>query len=180
MFAPGVPQVMKDFGTDNIDMASLVVSIYVLGYAFGPLIIAPLSELYGRKPMYLSSALLFLAFTLGCGWSTNMGMLAAFRFLAGTAGSCPITVGSGTIADTFKQEERGKVMGLWSFSILFGPRCAISPQGSIQPLGWVTDVFWQYWARSGLLDRRIIWLEMGLLCPRHLREWSIFPLLTGG
>lgn len=122
MFAPAVPQVMKDFQTDDLDMAYLVISIYVLGYAFGPLVIAPLSELYGRKPLYLSSAFLFLAFTLGCARSTSMGMLAAFRFLAGTAGSCPLTVGSGTIADTFKQEQRGMIMGLWSFSVLFGPR----------------------------------------------------------
>lgn len=127
MFAPGVPQVMKEFGTDNIDLASFVVSVYVLGYAFGPLVIAPLSEVYGRLPIYLASSVLFLLFNMGCALSANIGVLTAFRFLAGLAGSCPITVGSGTIADTFKQEERGKIMGLWQFSVLFGPRCVIMP-----------------------------------------------------
>ena len=38
MFAPAVPQVMKDFGEHNDDLASFVVSVYVLGYAFGPLV----------------------------------------------------------------------------------------------------------------------------------------------
>jgi hypothetical protein len=38
MFAPSVPQVMKDFNSDNTDLASFVVSVYVLGYAFGPLV----------------------------------------------------------------------------------------------------------------------------------------------
>ncbi|OAG38741.1 hypothetical protein AYO21_07094 [Fonsecaea monophora] len=139
MFAPCVPQVMKDFNVDNVEMASLVVSIYVLGYAFGPLVIAPLSEVYGRKALYLSTSLLFLVFTLGCGWSTNIHMLAAFRFLAGTAGSCPITVGSGTIADTFKQEHRGRIMGLWQSSVLFGP--------SLGPVlgSWIADSWSWRW-----------------------------------
>ncbi|OQU99343.1 hypothetical protein CLAIMM_04983 [Cladophialophora immunda] len=121
MFAPGVPQVLKDFDSHSIEMASLVVSVYVLGYAFGPLVIAPLSEVYGRKPLYIITSVLFLIFTLGCGLATSLDMLVAFRFLAGTAGSCPITVGSGTIADTFRQQDRGKIMGLWQFSVLFGP-----------------------------------------------------------
>ena len=38
MFAPAVPQVMKDFGSASEDLASFVVSVYVLGYAFGPLV----------------------------------------------------------------------------------------------------------------------------------------------
>ena len=48
MFAPGVPEVMTEFKSSNELLASFVVSVYVLGYAFGPLLIAPLSELYGR------------------------------------------------------------------------------------------------------------------------------------
>lgn len=126
MFAPGVPQVMRDFKSDNMDMASFIVSVYVLGYAFGPLVIAPMSELYGRNSIYYVSAIFFLIFSIGCAWSTGLVMLTAFRFLAGVAGCCPLTVGSGTIADTFKQEERGKVMGIWMFSILFGPWLVMS------------------------------------------------------
>ncbi|KAF5026579.1 hypothetical protein F66182_1304 [Fusarium sp. NRRL 66182] len=121
MFAPGIPQVMKDFGVDSTYLASFVVSVYVLGYAFGPLFIAPMSELYGRKALYLVTSFLFLLFSLMCAWSTSIWILTLGRFLAGLAGSCPITVGSGTIADTFVQQERGRVMGLWTFSILFGP-----------------------------------------------------------
>lgn len=45
MFAPGVPDVMTEFHSQNEQLASFVVSVYILGYAFGPLLIAPLSEL---------------------------------------------------------------------------------------------------------------------------------------
>ena len=145
MFAPGVPQVMRDFHEDSVDLASFVVSVYVLGYAMGPLIMcvlkypfplqilrysnvtnqhgrAPMSEVYGRLYVYHLNTFLFSVFNLACGRSTSLPMLIVFRFLAGVAGSCSITVGSGTIADTFRQDQRGKVMSIWMFPILFGPR----------------------------------------------------------
>ena len=121
MFAPGVPQMMEEFHTTNVDLASFVVSIYVLGYACGPLVIAPMSELYGRVPVYNVCTFFFLVWTIACGVSVNMPMIIVMRFLAGLAGSCPITIGSGTIADCFRQEERGVVMSAWTLPILLGP-----------------------------------------------------------
>ena len=142
MFAPAVPQMMNEFGESSVVMSSFVVSVYIIGYAFGPLVIAPMSELYGRLWVYHINSFLFIIFTMACGLSTNLGMICAFRFLAGVAGSCPITVGSGSIADTFPQDQRGKVMSIWTFPILFGP--SIGPViGSYlsEGAGWRWD-FW--------------------------------------
>lgn len=51
MFAPGVPNLMAEFRSTNIELGTFVVSIYVLGFASGPMVLAPLSELYGRMPV---------------------------------------------------------------------------------------------------------------------------------
>jgi MFS family permease len=51
MFAPGVPELMQEFHSTNIELGTLVVSIYVMGFAFGPMVLAPMSELYGRMPI---------------------------------------------------------------------------------------------------------------------------------
>ena len=51
MFAPGVPNLMAEFQSTNIELGTFVVSIYVLGFASGPMVLAPLSELYGRMPI---------------------------------------------------------------------------------------------------------------------------------
>ncbi|KIW27664.1 uncharacterized protein PV07_07387 [Cladophialophora immunda] len=142
MFAPAVPQVMQDFHSNSEDLASFSVSVYVLGYAFGPLVIAPMSELYGRLPVYHVNTFLFMVFTFACGKSTNLSMLIVFRFFAGLAGSCPLTVGSGSIADTFRQDQRGKVMSIWTFPILFGP--SLGPVvGSYlsEAAGWQWDFY---------------------------------------
>ncbi|KAJ8098109.1 major facilitator superfamily domain-containing protein [Lipomyces tetrasporus] len=142
MFAPGIFLVMEEFHSTNVDLASFVVSVYLLGYAFGPLIIAPLSELYGRLPVYHIATILFIVFNVACARSVNLSMLIVFRFLAGLAGSCPLTVGPGSIADCFKQEERGKVMAIWTLPVLLGPTIGPVAGGYLsESLGWRWD-FW--------------------------------------
>ncbi|KAH7390119.1 major facilitator superfamily domain-containing protein [Cadophora sp. MPI-SDFR-AT-0126] len=121
MFAPGVPQLMQEFNSSNKELASFVVSVYILGFAIGPMIIAPMSELYGRKKLYQCCNVLFCAFTIVCGESVNLGMLLAFRFWAGCAGVAPLTIGAGSIGDLMVAEERGGAMAIFSLGPLLGP-----------------------------------------------------------
>jgi multidrug resistance protein len=125
MFAPVVPQAMAEFNVSSIILSEIVVSVFVLGFAIGPLVISPLSELYGRRWVYLISAVLFLVFTIACAVSSNLNMLIAFRFLAGCAGSTPITLGGASIGDMFVKEKRGHAMALWAVGPQLGP--AIGP-----------------------------------------------------
>ena len=142
MFAPGVPEVMAEFHSTNTTLAGFVVSVYVLGYAFGPLIIAPLSELYGRLPVYHVSNILFVVFTVACAVASNLNMLIGFRFLQGTFGSTPLTIGGGTIADMIVQEKRGGVMAIWALGPLMGPVIGPVAGGYLsQGKGW-RWVFW--------------------------------------
>jgi multidrug resistance protein len=142
MFAPSMTQVMNEFHSTNENIASFVVSVYLLGYAFGPLIIAPFSELYGRLPAYHITVLLFIVFNIACAKSLNLSMLIVFRFLTGVGGSGPLTIGPGSIADCFKQEERGKVMAIWTLPILIGPSMGPIVGGYLSDsLGWRWD-FW--------------------------------------
>ncbi|KAF7185479.1 Efflux pump radE [Pseudocercospora fuligena] len=121
MFAPGVPEVMSDFHTSSTLLATFVVSIYVLGFALGPLVIAPCSELYGRLPVYHICNIGFIGFTIACGRAQSMGELCAYRFLQGVWGVCPVTIGGGTIADLFIPEQRGAAMAIWAMGPLLGP-----------------------------------------------------------
>jgi MFS family permease len=112
---------MRHFGSTNETLGAFVTSIYILGYAFGPLVIAPLSEMYGRSLLYNINNLLFLIFTIACAVANSLGALIAFRFLVGIAASAPITLGAGTIADIIPVERRGAAMALWIMGPIFGP-----------------------------------------------------------
>ncbi len=142
MMAPAVPEILGDFSVTDDRLGTFCVSVFVLGFAFGPLVIAPLSELYGRTIVYHVFNSLFTVFTVACALSTNMGMLIAFRFLAGFAGVAVLTCGSGTIADVMPPETRGRAMAIWSAGPLLGP--VIGPVCAgflVQAVGW-RWVFW--------------------------------------
>lgn len=121
MFAPGVPDVMVDFDSSSKLLATFVISVYILGFAFGPLIVAPLSEYGGRVIVYNTCNVLFLIFNIASAVAPNISSLVVFRFLCGIAGVTPTIIGSGTIADIMPPENRGKAMALWSLGPLFGP-----------------------------------------------------------
>ncbi|KAK3942638.1 putative transporter-like protein 3 [Diplogelasinospora grovesii] len=121
MFAPGIPGIMKEFHESSSTTATFMLSVYILGFAFGPLLIAPLSEIYGRAPLYNWGNVLFVIFTVCTALSNSVGMLMAFRFLMGVAGAAPITIGSGSIADIMPVEKRGRAMSAWALGPLLGP-----------------------------------------------------------
>lgn len=142
MFAPGIPKIMVEFNETSATTATFVVSVYVLGFAFGPLLVAPMSEVLGRSLLYNWGNVLFTGFTVGSALAKNMPMLMAFRFLMGLAGSVPITIGSGSIADLMPIELRGRAMSAWALGPLLGP--CIGPVAGgylIKAAGWR----WVYW-----------------------------------
>ncbi|KAK4892967.1 hypothetical protein LTR49_028545, partial [Elasticomyces elasticus] len=104
IIAPGVPQILQSFNTSNETIGSLTVSIYLLGYAIGPLFLAPMSELYGRLPVLNICTTFFVVWSVACALAPNVGSLLVFRTLAGVAGACPLAVGGGSITDLFTQE----------------------------------------------------------------------------
>jgi MFS family permease len=120
MFAPAIPSVMAEFRSRSTELGGFVVSVYVLGFAVGPLAFAPLSELYGRLPVYHACNVCFVAFTIACALATNLNMLIAFRFLAGVFGSAPLTNGGGSIADLVEQAKRGKAMSGFAMGPIVG------------------------------------------------------------
>jgi multidrug resistance protein len=142
MFAPGIPEVMREFESTNQTIASFVVSVYVLGYAIGPLIIAPLSELYGRLVIYHACNVLFIIFTIACAVAPDMGSLIFFRLMEGCAGSAPLTIGGGSIADMIVQEKRGGAMAIFALGPLLGPVIGPVAGGYLsEAKGW-RWVFW--------------------------------------
>lgn len=137
MFAPGAELLASEFSISNNVVITLTVSIYMLGLVCGPLIVGPLSELYGRLVLYHVCNVIFLAFTLACSASTGTSMFLVFRFLAGCAGSAPLTIGGGTIADVTTPSQRGAAMGLYSLGPVFGPCLGPIAGGFVaQSLGW--------------------------------------------
>ncbi|RSL61590.1 hypothetical protein CEP54_006163 [Fusarium duplospermum] len=145
IFAPSIEQVMGEFHSTNQQLASFIVSVYLLGYCFGPLVVAPLSEMYGRLPLYNICNVLFVVFNIACAKAPNLGGLIIFRLLAGLAGCCPLTLGAGTLADMISKEKRGAAMSSWVLGPLLGPVVGPIAGGYLsEAKGWR----WSFWVVS--------------------------------
>lgn len=92
MVAPALQSIKDDFQITNDAVLQLTLSIFVLAYAFGPLFLGPLSEIYGRVPVLQLSNVFYLAFNIACGVSKTEKQMIVFRFLAGLGGSAPLAV----------------------------------------------------------------------------------------
>lgn len=98
MISPALTAISAEFNITQEIEAQLTLSIFVLAYAVGPLILGPLSEIYGRVVVLQLSNLFYLAWNLGCGFAQNKGQLMAFRFMSGLGGSAPLAIGGVSIA----------------------------------------------------------------------------------
>ncbi|KAL6247858.1 hypothetical protein RBB50_005206 [Rhinocladiella similis] len=142
MFAPSIAQVMKDFSTTSQFFATFSVSIYLIGYFFGPLLFAPLSETYGRLIIYHVSNILYVVFTVACAVAPSLDSLIGFRFLAGSAGSACLVLGAGSVADMYPREQRGSKMTAFVLGPMMGPVVGPIAGGFIsQDLDW-RWIFW--------------------------------------
>ncbi|KAL1857618.1 hypothetical protein Daus18300_010258 [Diaporthe australafricana] len=142
MFAPGVAKILVEFNNTSSLTATFVVSIYVLGFAFGPLVAAPMSEMFGRVYVYHVGNIAFTIFSIAAALSPNMNALMAFRFLMGLVDCVPTTIGVGSIVDMVVLEKRGRAISLWAVGPLLGP-CVGPVAGGylIKAVGWR----WVYW-----------------------------------
>jgi Major Facilitator Superfamily len=121
MVAPALSVLSKDLGITTEFESAMVLSIFVLAYAVGPLFLGPLSEIYGRTIVLQLANLIYLVFNLACGFSRNSAEMLAFRFLSGLGGSAPLAIGGGVLGDCFRPEQRGKAIGFYALMPLLGP-----------------------------------------------------------
>ncbi|TEA18514.1 Efflux pump radE [Colletotrichum sidae] len=134
-----------DDGT-NSPASALLVTIWELGEAAGPLLIAPLSEIYGRAPVLNAANMLFVAATVLAALSTSTPLLIAARALTGFAVATNV-LNPAIISDMFEADQRGSAMSMVSLAPLVGGAVGPMISGAIaQTLGW----------------RRVLWLGAGL------------------
>ena len=93
MLAPALPDMADDLNTSSGFETYFMMSIFLLAYAIGPFLLAPLSEMYGRVVVLQSANMVFLLFNTVCGWSQTKEQMMVFRFLSGFGGAAPQAVG---------------------------------------------------------------------------------------
>ncbi|SPO31186.1 related to TPO3 - Polyamine transport protein [Ustilago trichophora] len=147
---------VKQFGLSNEEMVFIATS-FVGGCVAGPLLWAPLSEIYGRRVVFLSSTLFYTLTNIGCALAPTKSILFSCRFLAGAFASSAFSNAAALITDLFPPADRARPMIVASLAPLLGP-CFGPLFGAVISLNlrW-PFVFWLLGA-IGLL------LEAALFC----------------
>lgn len=120
----------------------LPATTFLIGFVLGPLVFAPLSEQYGRRPILISTLCLYIIFSMACALAPNWAAFLIFRFFSGTFASPPMSVTGGSIADVFDEKvSRGKANVWWSTGTLLGPLAGPVASGYLYPYSWR----WGFW-----------------------------------
>ncbi|GIZ40711.1 hypothetical protein CKM354_000403900 [Cercospora kikuchii] len=131
----------ETFGVSE-EVSLLTITLFVVGFGVGPMAFAPMSEILGRRIMYASTLLVAVIFIIPCAVAKNIGTLLVCRAIDGIAFSAPMTLVGGTLADLWRNEERGVPMAAFSAAPFIGPAIGPLVGGfTADHLGWR----WLYW-----------------------------------
>ncbi|KAG1749872.1 major facilitator superfamily domain-containing protein [Suillus paluster] len=130
-----VPTLMHEFGVSR-EVGTLTVSLFVCGYCVGPLLWGPLSEQYGRRPIFIISFFLYMCFQIGCALSQNIASVLILRFLGGTFAAAPLANSGALISDIWDAKGRGTALAIFTVAPFAGP--AIGPVAGVC---WLLIVF---------------------------------------
>lgn len=136
-YTSGIPGMMSTFDITSKTLIVLGVTTYLAGLALGSIVLAPLSEMYGRRPVYLIAVFMFTVLIIPCALAKNLETILVVRFFGAIAGSAMISNAPGTVADIVSDDYRALAFSVWSIGPMNGPVVGPVIGGFVfQYLGW--------------------------------------------
>lgn len=127
----------------------LGITLFTLTFGAAPLILAPISEAYGRTYIYIVSALVFTLFFIPQALAQNIETMLVARFISGIAGSSAVSLVGGTLADVWPNEERGLPMALFAWSAFGSTGLGPVVFGYVEQIHDFRMINWVMFAVSG-------------------------------
>lgn len=141
LIAAGFTDVGEEFHIET-ETVALTTGLYMMGLGVGSVIFSPTAILYGKRPVYLGSAILFIGTSLWAAWSPSFESLLAARVFQGIAVSPVECLPSATIAEIFFLHERAYRIGIYTLLLLGGKNLVpLVSAAVIGSFGW-RWVFW--------------------------------------
>ena len=118
-YSAGSIEMSKEFGVSQIAIY-VGITTFTTGFAIAPMVLAPFSEINGRKPVFVVTGILFVVCQLCCAVTRSFPGLLVARFFAGVGGSTFSTMVGGVLSDIYHTEDRNTPMALFAGAALFG------------------------------------------------------------
>ncbi|GAB5585730.1 hypothetical protein Unana1_00630 [Umbelopsis nana] len=141
IFLPAMNSMQESLGV-SITEIKLGVTVYMIFQAISPSFWGALSDVWGRRPVYLSTMLVYIGACVGLALTKSYWLLLVLRMAQAFGSSSVVAIGAGTIADICTPAERGGYMGYYSLGTTSGPVLGPVIGGIVsQTLGW-RWIFW--------------------------------------
>lgn len=108
-YSPPASIMAQDLDTSRLAVLAGITT-FCMGFALSPMVLAPMSELYGRYPVFVISGVVYVVFQAVCSVAPNLAAMLIARFLVGVGGSVFSSVIGGVIADLWAKEQRNTPM----------------------------------------------------------------------
>jgi MFS family permease len=126
----------------TVPQVSLTTGLYMMGLGLGSVVMSPTAILFGKRPVYLATAILFILTSVWCALSPNYASLVVARVIQGFAVSPVECLPSATVAEIFFLHERAYRLGIYTLLLLGGKNLVpLVSAAIIQGLDW-RWVFW--------------------------------------
>ncbi|PWN39586.1 MFS general substrate transporter [Ceraceosorus guamensis] len=133
---------------------------YLVPVALTPLVLAPLSEIHGRRPLYLIALFLYTMMFIPQALAPNIGAILGSRIVQGCAGSVGNTMCAGSVADLFPKSQRAIPMGFFVLIVFMSQGIGSTASGwTVQTIGWRWIFWWQGAVALGSLAIMLAFME---------------------
>ena len=181
MMATGIDISLPAFDEIDADLSaggreSLIVTLYFLGAAFGQLVIGPLSDMIGRRPVVLGGLALYVLGAVACALAPSYGFLLAARFVWGLGAAAPTGTRTAIARDLYSGDAMARVTTIMMAVFLIGP--VFTPligQGLLSFADWPI-VFWFCAVLGGFAALATVWF--GETLPKERRQPAEFGKLV--
>jgi MFS family permease len=140
-YSPGIPFMMEQWHASQVAVTTGITS-FCIGFGIFPMLLAPLSEIHGRYPVFFYTGIGYVAMQIGCALAPNLPAMIILRLLMGGASSVFSTMVGGVISDLYHTHDRNKAMALFSGAALFGTGLGVFISG---PVTYHLHWRWAFW-----------------------------------
>ncbi|KAJ6455981.1 major facilitator superfamily domain-containing protein [Mycena vitilis] len=157
MVLSAIPEVAATFNTTG-SIIDITNAIYLVFMGISPCFWAPISQVYGRRWISLSSAFLFFVCSIGTALSPNLAAFFVFRALTAFQGTSFLIVGASCLGDIYRPTERATAMGWYLSGTILGPAVGPFIAGAIVTYRSWTVIFYLQAALGGLATILVFFL----------------------